>query len=257
MGEAPISRGSRIPLVHGRTELELRGRGGYTLVLRPGSTEHQYTYTPIAPDLGDRAVASDVDLQLMWISAVRPNNNPPLVYWRVQYSHGEMIYDVPQRNSLNGTPPALFQTPWGWVLPQRGLRIRLPAREVRLYLYTPPETPPPPDPVEPGGAPCSIQVSIQPCFGMQAQLMPINDLSFGQTPPGRPSQFPMGATEVKFCDPTSGLPFGGAEGVQFYDVTGEVTGAAVPLATLTDWIPIPLFAAFWVSDTAACQASYR
>ena len=256
MGEAPISRGTRIPLIQGRTELELRGRGGYTLDLLPGNIEHQYSWAPIARDLEDKIIASDLDLQLMWTKAIRPNNNPPLVYWRIQYGHGEVIYDVPQRNSLAAAAPELFDTPWGWVLPQRGLRVRLPARELRVFLYTPPEAPPPPEPAEPGGAPCSIQISVQPCFGMQPQLTPITDLSFGQTPPGRPSQFPLGATEVKFSDPTSGLPFA-AGNIALFDITGTSVGGAVALTALTDWVPIPLFAAFWVSDAATVQASYR
>lgn len=260
MGEAPIAPGTRIPVIHGRTDVELRGRGGYTLALEPGRDDHMYTWAPIAADCRDKAIASDVDLQVMWLTAERPNNNPPLVYWRVEYGHGELIYAVPQRSTLGsgGGPGAQeFNTPWGWVLPQRGLRVRLPARELRVFFYTPVRTPPPPDPVLPGGAPCEIQVSVQPCFGMQAQLMPLTDLQFAPAiAPGTPAQFPMGATEVKFSDPTSGLAFG-AGNIQFYDITGAPTGAVVPLTSLTDWVPIPLFAAFWEPDTAATQASYR
>lgn len=251
---APIALGTRMPVIHGRTAIELRGRGAYVLNLEPGRDDHLYSFTPIAPDEGNKLIASDLDMQVMWMAAQRPTNNPPLVYWRIQYSHGETLYDVPQRNSLAAAAPELFLTPWGWVLPQRGLRVRLPAREVRVWFFTPTESPPD-DPI-PGGAPCTIQVSIQPTYGMEPQRMPLTDLSFGQTPPGNPSQFPLGATEVRFCDPNTGQAVAAGD-VQFYDITGVAVGAPVGLATLTDWFPIPLFAAFWVVSADATQASYR
>ena len=252
----PVYRGTPLPLIVGRPVLELAGRAGYTLALEPGREDHQFSWSPEARDVNNAAPAGDLDLQMMWLSAERPNNNPPLVWWRIEYGHGGVVYSVPQLSPL-GTP-GTFQTTHGWMLPQRGLRLRLPSRALKLFFFTPAETPPPPEPVEPGGAPCTIQVSVQPCHGMEPQLLPLTDAGFGQAfPGGTTSQFPLGATEMRFCDPNTGLPFAGVQEVVFLDITGVQAGAAVPLALLADWRPIPLFAAFWISTTDAAQVSYR
>lgn len=254
---APVYPGTRIPLIAARSELQLAGRAGYTIALLPGGRDHQFSFTPEAQDCNFKAPAGDLDLQIMWVKAEKPENNPPLVYWRIEYGHGECTYGVPQFSSLGAAAPELFNTRFGWMLPQRGLRLRFPARAIKLFFFVPP-TAPPPEPVLPGGAPCTLQVSVQPCFGMEPQRLPLTDCMFADPVlPGNPVQFPLGATEMRFCDPISGLPFAASEEVTFYDITGTATGAPVGLVSLGDWLPIPMFAAFWAAMDAATQASYR
>ena len=248
-----------MPLLAARPTIELAGRAGYSIDLQPGGRDHQYSWTPECADAGNKVAAGDLDLQMMWIKAVKPENNPPLVFWRIEYGHGEVTFAVPQHSSLGMVAPGvLFQTRFGWMLPQRGLRLRLPARAIKIFFFVPPVAPPP-EPVVAGGAPCTIQVSIQPANGMQPVLVPLTDCMFADPVlPGNPVQFPLGATEMRFSDPISGLAFAGAETVTFYDITGVATGPAVPLAgALGNWVPIPMFAAFWAAGTAATQASYR
>ena len=259
----PIYPGTLLPLMNGRPFVGLAGRAGYTIELVPGVPSQQFAFEPEAPELigqeqrGGRAPAGDLDLQMMWVKAESPINNPPLVWWRIEYGHGECVYAVPQLSPLSDAPT--FAATHGWMLPQRGLRLRLPARALRLYFFTPPEAEPPPEPVAPGGAPCTIQVSIQPCEGLHPQQLPLTDAGFGQAfPGGAPQQFPLGATEMRFTDPNSGLAFAGAQQVVFLDITGTlVPTGAVNLALLGDWRPIPMFAAFWISTTDAAQVSYR
>jgi len=244
-----------MPLLAARSFVCLAGRAGYTIALEPGARDPmQYSWEPEAHDVPGKAPAGDLDLQMMWVQATRPANNPPLVWWRIEYGHGEVVYSVPQHSPLG--IPAPFQANRGWMLPGRGLRLRLPSRALKIFFSTPPESPPPPD-NEIGGAPCTIQVSVQPCAGMEPQLLPLTDGSFGQPAPGNPQQFPLGASEMRFTDPSTGLEFAGAEQVQFFDITGDVVGAPVALSLLGLWHPIPIFAAFWTSTTAAAQVSYR
>lgn len=257
----PIYPGTTIPLLNGRPFVQLAGRAGYTLDLLPGGDTGQFSWEPEATELraakGGKAPAGDLDLQMMWLKAESPINNPPLVWWRIEYGHGEMIYAVPQLSPLSPTPA--FETTHGWMLPQRGLRLRLPGRSLRLYFYVPPAAEPPPEPVVPGGAPCTIQVSVQPCEGLHPQQLPLTDAGFGAAfPGGPPQQFPLGATEMRFTDPNSGLSFAGVQQVIFLDITGTaVPTGPVNLALLGEWRPIPMFAAFWISTTDAAQASYR
>ena len=232
------------------------------IALVPGERNNQYSWAPFVRDGGgsQRSLASDVDVQIMWVAATKPINNPPLVYWRIEYGHGEQVYGLPLRSSL-GAVPALFNTQdGGWVLPQRGLRIRLPTRECRFYFFTPPEAEPPPEPVVPGGAPCSLQISVQPCSGLDPQNLPLTDAMFAQDlllGPVAPSQLPLGATEMRLSDPTNGVAFGAGEQVAFYDVTGAAAGTGpVNMADFAQWAPIPIFAAFWAADELA-QISYR
>lgn len=262
----PVYKGTLVPLLAARESVQLVGRAGYSVELQPGAQAMQYAWQPeviegdprafsagVAPA---RAPAGDLDLQIMWLRAVRPANNPPLVYWRIEYSHGEVVYDVPQHSSLGAAAPQLFQTQRGWVLPQRGLRVRFPSRAFKLWLYTPPETEPPPEPTVPGGAPCTLQLSTQPCSGVERVRLPMSDLSW-VLDVATPTQLPLGATEMRFGSPITGLAFAGAETIQFFDVTGEPVGTPVALALLGGWVPIPHFAAFWVALDEATQVSYQ
>lgn len=260
----PIYRGTRIPIPASLSLLELAGRGGTTLDLIPGERNTQYSWSPFVRDPhtdSERPVASDIDLQLMWLKAEKPINNPPLVFWRIEYGHGETVYGLPMVSSLGAAAPELFNTQaGGWMLPQRGMRMRLPSRQLRIQFFTPPLAEPPPEPAVPGGAPCTLQVSVQPCDGLHPQQLPITDAMFGQSlavPPFIPAQLPLGATEMRMSDPTNGGSFGGVEQIQFYDVTGAPAGLGpVNMALFALWTPIPIFAAFWASDQAA-QVSYR
>lgn len=264
--EPPVYKGTLLPLIAARESVQLVGRAGYSLALQPGGDRQMYSWQPEVIEGGPRAFsqgqaparapAGDLDLQIMWLQAVRPANNPPLVYWQIEYSHGEVVYDVPQHSSLGAAAPELFQTQRGWVVPQRGLRLRFPSRAFKLWLHTPAETAPPPEPVVPGGAPCVLQVSTQPCSGVERVRLPTTDLCWVLDVP-RPTQLPLGATEMRFGDPSTGLAFSGLETIQFYDVTGSPAGAPVALALLGGWVPIPVFAAFFVPIDAAVQVSYR
>lgn len=248
---------------HGRDALELAGRAGYTIDLIPGQKDHQYSWSPEA-DVGASskvAVASDLDIQLMWVKAEPPISlNPPWVFWRIEYGHGGCVYDVPQRSSFGLASPEQFQTQYGWQLPQRGMRLRLPARALKMFFFTPPVGAPPPD-GEPGGSRCTIQVSCQPCFGMEPERLPITDLMFAQLlrpATNVPTQLPLGATEMRFSDPSTGqpIPAGLGNDVEFYDICGSAYGAPTQLNAFADWRPIPFFAAFFAVGFAA-QVSYR
>jgi hypothetical protein len=263
VSEAPIYPGSKVPIPASQSLVELAGRAGTTLELAPGDRNTQYAWEPFVPDVQtgkQRALASDVDLQIQWVKATKPINNPPLVYWRLEYGHGEATYGLPMRSSL-GVAPDLFNTQPGWILPNRGLRLRLPTRACRFHFFTPAESEPPPEPVEPGGAPCTLQISVQPCFGLGSQQLPVTDGMIAQiiapVLDGTPSQLPLGATEMRLVDPTTGQAFPGLETVAFYDVTGAPMAAGPQSASLYAlWTPIPLFAAFWAMDELA-QVSYR
>jgi hypothetical protein len=252
--------GSRIPLGPGKC-IELAGRGGTQLTLLPGGppfgidAQQQYTWTPevvLPPPIDPRDVnakriaklPSDYDVQILWLSAEKPINNPPYVFWRLEYGHGESVYDLPFRSF--GPPPAgspVFPVQVGWMLPQRGLRLRVPARELRFNFFVPPVAEPPPEPVVPGGAPCVIQISVQPCNGMTPEQLPITDMVYGGDPA---AQLPLGATEMRFSDPNSGLSYAAATAyVQFWDVTGAAVGGPVDTSLYGAWAPIPIFAAFW------------
>lgn len=259
----PVYSGTKLPIPATISLLELAGRAGTTLDLIPGERNTQFSWSPFLRNPatgGEQPVATDIDLQMMWVTAEKPINNAPLVYWRINYGHGEAVFELPMYSSLGAAAPELFNAQ-SWMLPQRGLRLRLPARQCRFTFFTPPMAEPPPEPAAPGGAPCKLQISVQPCFGLAAQQLPITDGMFGQdlVIPGNavPTQLPLGASEMKLCDPTNGGSFGGIEAVQFYDITGAPSGLApVPMGLFANWTPIPIFAAFWASDQAA-QVSYR
>jgi hypothetical protein len=261
----PVYPGSKLPIPAALSLLELAGRAGTTLSLVPGERNAQFAWAPFVRDLygSERPVATDIDLQMMWVTATKPINNPPLVYWRVEYGHGESVYGLPMQSSLGSASPDLFNTQAGgsWMLPQRGLRLRLPARQCRFTFFTPAESAPPPEPVVPGGAPCTLQISVQPCFGLAAQQLPVTDAMFAQdlliAGNAVPSQLPLGASEMRLSDPTNGGAFGGGEQVAFFDITGAPSGLGpVNMALFADWTPIPIFAAFWAADELA-QVSYR
>jgi hypothetical protein len=131
------------------------------------------------------------------------------------------------------------------------LRLRLPARQLKVVFFVPLSALPP----GPSTAACEIQVSVQPCAGMHAPQVPRTDMQFLSVAPGVPSQLPMGATEMRASVPTTGQPFAAAEQIEFTDVTGA-NPIAVNLSAFADWRPIPIFAAFWRSDANA-QVSYR
>lgn len=257
-----IAPGTLLPVATDVTMLRLAGRAGTQLQLIPNQRDHQYTWSPEIQDPHTqqrKILASDVDVQLMWLTAQKPINNAPLVYWSVNLGHGENVYGLPMLNSLGAAAPELFSTQFGgWLLPQRGLRLRLPARQLFFHFFVPPEAEPPPEPVVPGGAPCSIQISVQPCQGLEPHMLPLTDSLFAQNPqPGAPAQLPLGATEMRISDPTTGLPFAGAELVYFYDVTGSPANIGGTLMALfAEWRPIPVFAAFWSPDELA-QVSFR
>jgi hypothetical protein len=261
----PVYPGTTIPVATAVSLVQLAGRGGTTISLIPGERNSQYAWSPFVRDPntgGEKPIASDIDLQMMWVEAEKPINNAPLVYWRVEYGHGETVYGLPMVSSLGAAAPELFNTQGGggWMLPQRGLRLRLPARQLRITFFTPTMAEPPPEPAVPGGAPCKLQVSVQPCSGLHPQQLPVTDALFGQSlvvPPVVPAQLPLGATEMRLCDPTDGGAFGAGEQVAFYDITGAPAGLGpVNMALFANWTPIPIFAAFWASDQAA-QVSYR
>jgi hypothetical protein len=257
----PIYPGTALAIPQAISLLGLAGRAGTVLSLVPGARNTQYSWSPFVRDSAgvSRPLASDIDLQIMWLTAEKPINNPPLVYWRIEYGHGEQVYGVPMPSSL-GLAPDLFNAQPGWMLPQRGLRLRLPARECRFHFFTPAIAEPPPEPVIPGGAPCHLQISVQPCSGLSPQQLPVTDAMFAQdlvSGPGVPSQLPLGATEMRLRDPTNGVAFGGGEQVAFFDVTGAPSGVGpVPMALYAEWVPIPMFAAFWSADEAT-QVSFR
>lgn len=262
----PIYSGTALPIPASQSLLELAGRAGTNLELIPGQRNTQYSWSPYvrAADGKQRALASDVDLQVMWLQATKPINNPPLVYWRIEYGHGENVYGLPMRSALSGpsvTPEFNTQADGGWLLPNRGLRLRLPTRDCRVHFFTPAEAEPPPEPVVPGGAPCTLQVSVQPCFGLGAQQLPVTDGMFAQVVSpaliGTPAQLPLGASEMRLCDPTTGQAFAAGEQVAFYDVTGAPMAAGPQaMALFALWTPIPIFAAFWAAGELA-QVSYR
>jgi hypothetical protein len=257
----PVYPGTKLPIPANLSLMELAGRAGTTVHLIPGEFNTQYSWAPFLRDEHtghERPIATDIDLQLMWVQADRPANNSPLVYWRIEYGHGESVYGLPMRSSLGAGAPELFNTN-SWMLPQRGMRLRLPARQCRFTFYTPPLAPLP-EPVVIGGAPCTLQISVQPCVGLAAQQLPMTDAAYGTdiVIPGNaiPSQLPLGATEMRLCDPQNGGAWGGLEQIQFYDVCGFANGGSVNMALFANWTPIPIFAAFWASDQAV-QVSYR
>jgi hypothetical protein len=270
----PIAPGTRIPLEPFQA-IELAGRAGTVLNLVPDGEAQQYSWTPEVwlpasshPHAPKKAILpTDYDVQVAWISATKPINNPPFVFWRCEYGHGECTYDLPVRFTGDPAlpPPIPFVPQPGWVLPNRGLRLRIPSRSIRFLFSTLPEAEPPPEPAVPGGAPCAIQISVQPCTGLEPEQLPVTDMIFGGSA-FPPAQLPLGATELRFADPNTGLSFAAATAfVQFYDFTGSPVGGPTDSSLYATWAPIPIFAAFWqpvntiVPPTGAqtVQVSYR
>ena len=191
----------------------------------PGAGAQRYSWEPevrLPPADRDDLYAkekanlpSDYDVQVSWVRALKPDNNPPWVLWRLQYGHGENSYDLPLCTTGDPESADIFNPQIGWVLPNRGLRLRVPGRELLFSFLTPPtQLPPLPDePGVPGGAPCVIQISVQPCSGMFTEQLPLTDMIFGGD---APAQLPLGSTEMRFSNPNTGISYAAAAAfVQF------------------------------------------
>lgn len=215
----------------------MRSRTGYTVRLEP-SKPQQIGWVP------DDRRAAEIDLQIQILNVEGDWEDLPRVLWRMQQGHGGLTYNVPRLGPVDGG-----STQPGYDLPARGVRERLATRELYLNLEL---TNADEDDV---GA-VVVQVTMQPAHSAGAIVSPKSDCNLHSPVP---NVLPIGATELRFCNPTSGLAIAAGPTVRFLDLFAGVlsTPTAVSFA---DWRPIPTQAAFWVPDSETgvpMQVVYR
>lgn len=214
-----------LPFAGAATLIPLRSRAGWTVRLEPGQPQ-KCGWIP------DDRRALELDVQLQILNAEGSFDAPPRVLWRYQQGHGALTYDVPRYSAADrGDAPQR-----GYVVPARGLRQRLAVREFTIELLLA-------DPAsedEPGAV--TLNCSFQPAHSGVAIVSPTSDMHLATV--GPPCVLPIGATELRFCIPDTGLPFGAGPTVVFYDLFGNVL-ATPTLISYADWKAIPISAAFW------------
>jgi hypothetical protein len=216
---------SAIPFAGAASLIPLRSRAGYTVRLTPGVPE-RCGWIPA----DRRALELDVQVQILrvdgdWLVT-------PRVLWRLQEGHGALVYEVPRLGTARTGSPVQR----GYVLPARGMRQRLAVRELTVELLLA-------EPDDEDEGVVTVNCSFQPAHSAEAVLSPNTDMHLGITG-GAPCVLPIGATEMRLCDPDDGQPFAAGPTIQFRNLFGTVIATPTALS-FADWRPIPISAAFW------------
>jgi hypothetical protein len=186
----------------------------------------------------------------------------PLIYYRLEIGHGKAVYTRP-----SGPTKAVSTThEQDYVLPIRGLYLRLSTRELKLTLYSPGVFNIPPMPVT-HPTPCKqsvVRVSFQPVLDSgSAPTFPRGDAHFAPSAAYAPGvkQFPMEANEWRVRK-LNGLPFAaGVTSLVFVGLNGGALalGGLTDAASFADWTPIPTLARSFTNGlaTVPMQIDYR
>lgn len=248
----------KMPYLDG-SEIKLRGPSGLILEL-VSNGQRQFQWAP------EDKRALDVELRAFIVDygPVPPGPDapdPPVVRFGMTFGHGVQTWNHPI-----ATPYGLAGTIGGaqitvpWVLPARGLVMRMSCRELFFSLQSPSKL------VDPATGPwpyTKVQVSIQPVHS--ARLPAIARQQYGMTAPPAGSfyleTFPPEATEFRLFD-NQGRPFAaGADLITFQDLGGGQLGAGVDVALYATFQPIPVNAIGWSAGTpdptVGVSAEYR
>lgn len=232
-----------LPFAGAQSVVSLRSRAGFTVELTPGKVE-QCAWIP------KRRLATELDLQLQILRYKgRYVDVPPRILWRMQQGHGALMYLEPRLGTATVTGNDAVQN--GWELPARGMRQRLATRELTCeFLLVNADD-------DDGTEGLILQCSFQPAHGAWPIVSPNTDVCGDE--PGPPCVLPVGATEMRFCHPETGLPFAAGPTVRLFDLAGN-TLASPALVSYATFVPIPSDAAFWGHDGETgtrAQAVYR
>ena len=216
--------------------VKLRGPSALRLKLQ-GMGAVQLAWEP-----EDRRQA-EVEIRARLVSCDGVIGTRPILRMRAELGHGKSVWSEPPTpfTVVAGSPIVRY------VVPARGGLWRLNVRELRLIFQN-------------GGAiggplwtEGEVDVSIQPCSGMQPPHFPRSHLAFPVA--GVVQPFPIEATEWRACD-ERGLPLAlGAVAVLFAGSAGALFGIS-DASLFADWNPIPKDAVGW-GASAAHWAAFR
>lgn len=242
----------------------------------PGQRSH-------ADWLPDDKPASEVEVRLQVVTCNAQFGTTPIVRYSVEPSEGDYTWQEPIIMPNFGGVTAVHP---GFMLPGRGVCIRLPARQIKVWLWlegtlaTNPAPPParhlvpwvptsyPSGAPAPAGTPPQAEVvaSFEPVIGMARPIYPTQDLlayPLRVTNPVGPvvappmaQVIPMTANEFRIRD-NNGRPFvAAANDISFQGLNGAGS-PLIDASLLADFNPIPWYAALIYSSTQVAQVDYR
>jgi hypothetical protein len=229
----------RFPYAGASDVVKLRGPAGQIITLN-GDGPNTLQWAP------DDKRAMELEFRMLIVDWQRPGVGsaaPPNLYWSLTFGHGQMTWYNPTAPAPALAALAGFFKPN--LLPQRGLVLRLPARELKFTMRALERQTDPPQP-----APdfTKIQVSVQPIVGMQTPVLPKQHgfyaplLALAET---TVQTFPAEATEFRVFD-ISGRPFTlGVLTLSFANLNSGTVGAPQDASLYATFQPIPVFAAEW------------
>lgn len=227
--------------------------------------------------------ASELDFRAYVASCNAQFGSAAIVRYAIELSHGDYTWQEPAQ--IPNTQGACAVNP-GNIVPARGVSIRLPARQLRVWFWIegtlsvnvapPPSrtivpwvpTLYPSGAAAPAGTPPRVEIvsSFEPVVAMARPLYPTQDLlayPLRVTNPVGPiiagpmaSIFPMTANEFRVRD-FDGQPFVlGVNGISYQGLNG-VASPTIDASLLADWNPIPWYAALLYSSSQVAQVDYR
>jgi hypothetical protein len=246
----------------------------------PTSTPGQRSHVDWLPD---GKPASEVEFRAQMVTSNAQFGTTPIVRYAVELSHGEYTWQepvhIPNFQGVIAVHP-------GYVIPGRGVSIRLPARQMRIWLWiegtlsSNPAPPPsrhivpwvptqyPSGAPAPAGTPPQVEVvsSFEPVIGMARPIYPTQDVlayPLRVTNPVGPvvavpmaTILPITANEFRIRDNEGRVFAAGVNFISFQGLNGF--GSALrDASTLGDFSPIPWFAALMYTSTQVAQVDYR
>lgn len=219
------------------------------------------TKVPIHVDwLPSQREAMEIEMRALVVTCNAQLGSRPIIRYEVEVGHGESTWSEPQvfpnLVGVLGTRP-------GWLLPGRGVSIRLAARQCRINFWIenlfaePPAAPPAwvsqPNPAVPPQA--EVMVSFMPVFGAYRPVYPTQDL-LPLTAPGYFKQIPITANEWRIRD-QHGAAFAPAADIITAESICFGGGFSFDASVLADWTPIPWYALCFSTAAHSCQVNYR
>lgn len=233
----------KIPYANGDSTVSLRGPSAQRLdLMRDGKIAIQWS------PMDKRTMDLEVRMRVIGTRGMAYGESPPVVQYSAQISQGQFVWDDPPINF-----PCETSTTFGLqasTLPDRGAVLRVPARELRLVLFSPRRL---------DGSPAleSVTVSVSFCpsnaMGIDVwpdqQSYPIDAIANSKA-----AAIPIGATEWRAYGPVPSLPLVGA--LTIATLSGQPL-TFVPLADLANWTSIPVHAFAFHSVDGPFDVAFR
>lgn len=241
-----------LPYVGASDVVFLRGPSAQLLNLE-GTGPKQIQWAPE----DRRAMDIEIRARIVNIDGIDPlvpePQDPPLVRWNIEVSHGQYVWHDPLLQlPYHGAPQSIQQS----AMPARGLQFRVTSRETRMQFQmqgTVKGVRVPPFPA------VTVSLSFIPVIGETLPLYPtqnfgnafsVSDPAFGDT-----IGIPASATEFRVFD-ADGKPFAAVGGLTFVGLVSDLYGTGT-LATYANFTPIPFNAVGMFSGTHDIYVEFR